>query len=65
MFRLSFETNDAVFEDDGAFEVARILGDLRDRVLQEAHGSSREAEGVIRDVNGNSIGAWFMEIGDE
>lgn len=52
MFKLSFFTDNAVFQDDGANEIARILKAAAER-LDDDH-----REGIIRDRNGNRIGSW-------
>ncbi len=53
MFKLSFETGNAAFDETPATEIARILRDIARKVEQgESFG------GRIRDVNGNTIGLW-------
>lgn len=55
MFKIEFRTGNAAFEDNAGLEVARILRELSDKA---EHG---ELEGLIRDVNGNTIGKWGLE----
>lgn len=53
-FTLSITTDNAAFEDDPGPEVARLLRDAAERV--EAGVSA----GVLRDVNGNTVGEWSL-----
>jgi hypothetical protein len=61
MFKVEFSTAGAAFET-GADEVVWILRRLAERVCLEHDGGSFEAEGLIRDSNGNHIGDWSMDI---
>lgn len=51
MFEVKLSTSNAAFEDEsGAFEVARILRALADK-LEDGH-----RDGIVKDVNGNTVG---------
>ena len=50
-FRLEFETDNAAFED-GNGEAVRLLLQVAARV------QAGETEGLVRDINGNLVGAW-------
>ena len=52
MFKLSFKTDNAAFED-GASEISRILRE----VASDIESGSR-FEGNVRDVNGNTVGSF-------
>lgn len=55
MFELNIETDNAAFEDeDGAFEVARILR----LVASQLERGARSAP--ILDVNGNRVGSYNL-----
>lgn len=55
MFSLSFETDNAAFDDGNAEnEIARILRGIAETV-------HRTDGGLIHDVNGNQIGTWDYE----
>lgn len=49
---ISFKTDNAAFEYSYNEEVCRILDEIKAKVMNGAQG------GLIRDVNGNSIGEW-------
>jgi hypothetical protein len=55
MFRLTIETDNAAFEDDG--ELARILRRLADKVDAVPAGWDH---GNVMDTNGNNVGEWEM-----
>lgn len=57
MFKLEFETDNNVFLDQPDAEVARILQAVADQVFDLG-----DRNGAIRDVNGNTIGRWTLEI---
>lgn len=59
MFNLIIATGNAAFEDMPREEVARILRSVADQLE-----SGREG-GFTRDINGNSVGTWNLEEGDE
>lgn len=51
MFKLEIETGNAAFDDEGAaYEIARILRALADRI------ENGDSAGSVRDVNGNKVG---------
>ena len=54
MFQLSFEDDNAAFEDGDPEEYARILKHVADEVRGGSLG------GPILDVNGNRVGEWSM-----
>ena len=56
MFTLMIETENAAFSDNVAEEVAMILGQVRQ------HLRRGDIEGRCRDVNGNTVGSWKLEI---
>jgi len=58
-FKLTIECDNAAFEIDAAGEVARIL----DRVARSLNRD--EVKGVCIDVNGNKVGGWELEGGDD
>lgn len=51
-FILSFDTDNAAFEDDPFAEIARVLRATAEKV------EDRNDMGTIRDLNGNTIGDW-------
>jgi hypothetical protein len=54
-FSLNFDCGDSAFEDrDEAHEIARILADVRTKVMNGA------TEGKLHDINGNKIGEWGL-----
>jgi hypothetical protein len=58
--QLNFETANAAFADGhGHAEAARILHDIAERV------DNGHETGVIRDINGNTIGRWSLTIDAE
>jgi len=52
VFCLKFETSTPAFEDDSPLEVARVLQQVKVRVL--AH----ELVGAVQDSDGTTIGTW-------
>ena len=62
-FKITFNTENAAFDDDlqdegqdnSTAEVNRILGVIQHEVY------SGRTQGIIRDVNGNTIGQWGWE----
>lgn len=55
MFKVEFKTGNAAFEEDnGRYEIARILKVIADKLLDG------ENKGSIRDYNGNHIGDWKL-----
>lgn len=56
MFRMKFRTDNAAFDDDSSVEVARIL-----RAISRQIEQGGEQGGVVRDVNGNTIGEYSLE----
>ncbi len=59
MLRIFFDMDNAIFDECGASECARILRDLAQRI--EDNGGIDYAK--IYDVNGNSIGELQMRRG--
>lgn len=56
---ITFRTNNAAFaEGNGTAEVARILREL----ATEVEDSAGSIDGRIRDINGNSIGEYDVEV---
>lgn len=56
MFRLTFKTGNAAFQENGdpALEAARLLRVIADK-LDEGY-----TDGPIMDANGNSVGTWRL-----
>ena len=62
-FKITFNTENAAFDDDlqdegqdnSTAEVNRILGVIQHEVY------SNRRRGIIRDVNGNTVGQWGWE----
>lgn len=52
MFKIEFKTDGNSFEEDGDYEVKRILKEL---ILKLDSGKT---SGSVFDVNGNKIGVW-------
>ena len=53
--KIEFETDNQAFEEDvKTLEIARILNRVRDRVERG------EESGLIKDINGNTIGTWAI-----
>ena len=57
-FTMQMDTENAVFADDPAAEIARILRKLADRI--ESAGNS-DTGGRLLDANGNAVGTWEIE----
>jgi hypothetical protein len=57
-FTLTIDTDNAAFESDWAMEVRRILKAL---VVGEHGPRYDKVAGVVRDVNGNTVGMWSYE----
>lgn len=53
-FNLSIDCDNAVFEDQPATEIARILRSVAHRVTTGGIG------GNVRDLNGNTVGGWAV-----
>lgn len=56
-FVLTVGVESAAFADNPAPELQRILA----RVAEQLDGYPLQQEGVIRDVNGNTVGVWGFE----
>ena len=56
MFELKFKTNNAAFEDYAEQEVSRILKEIANKIENGLTG------GKVRDINGNTIGEWDLDI---
>ncbi len=54
MFKLTFKTDNAAFEEDKSIEVARILRDVATKI------ETGKTSGKIFDINGNSIGRFEL-----
>lgn len=54
MFSVKFETGNAAFDDDPAWECCEILQRIRARL------AAGEVSGGIMDSNGNKIGTWEL-----
>lgn len=53
-FNLSIDCDNAVFEDEPATEIARIMATVAERVTEGGIG------GNVRDLNGNTVGGWTV-----
>ena len=53
--KIEFSTDNAAFDDDAGPEIHRILQAIR---MDISHGGTGSQ---IRDLNGNTIGAWSWE----
>ena len=58
-FTIEFESGDAALSDDPHGESARILRAIASRL------DDGEDSGIVADLNGNSVGQWWMSIPDE
>jgi len=56
MFELKFKTNNATFEDYVEQEVSRILKEIANKIENGSTG------GKVKDINGNTIGEWDLDI---
>jgi hypothetical protein len=55
MFKLSFKTDNAAFQENGEhYECARILRALADKLENGIH------EGIASDLNGNKVGGYKL-----
>ena len=57
--RIQYQIDSAAFDDTPLPETKRILDDIKDQISNGAQG------GLIQDINGNGIGAWVIEGGEE
>lgn len=55
-FKLTFNTDNAAFQENMSDEIARALGGVIAKV-QNGNNTS----GVVRDSNGNNVGSWSLE----
>jgi len=63
VFTLRIDTdNDAFSADEGRDEVARILRNLAEILWTKGPGDDT---GLLRDVNGNTVGTWTMVVSEE
>lgn len=60
MFKLSFDTDNAAFDDMPELEIARILRDIANRVESGEVSGYHKALNV-RDINGNVIGTFKFD----
>ena len=56
-FTLTIDCTNAAFEDDPAYEVRRILAKL---AIGENGVREDNADGIVRDLNGNRVGEWRL-----
>ena len=56
-FTLAINTENAAFDENPAFEIARILREAAARV-EEHHNSVSDFSGRLRDMYGNNVGAF-------
>lgn len=60
MYTVTIKTDNAAFEDDMGYEIARILRQLADRVER-----GEEGDIILRDVNGNRVGMAGFKVDEE
>lgn len=58
MFTLRIDTDNAAFGDNPRGEIARILRHVAGKLEGFDHGQ-------IGDHNGNTVGEWFLHLGDD
>ena len=58
-FCLEFNMDNAAFDGDASIEVSRIFNSVKNQI---ANGCG---DGIVNDVNGNTIGRWYAEIDDD
>lgn len=58
MFQLAFKTANAAFDGFECTESARILREIANRL------EDGDLEGIVRDVNGNTIGSYSIQPDD-
>jgi len=58
-FCLEFNMDNTAFEGDASIEVCRIFKSVKDQI---ANGCG---DGLVIDINGNTIGNWYCEINEE
>jgi len=58
-FCLEFNMDNAAFDGDASIEVCRIFNSVKNQI---ANGCG---DGIVNDVNGNTIGRWYAEIDDK
>jgi len=66
MFKIDFDTQNADFQYSGGVgvgpAVSAVLRKLADYLEElETEGTKLEDGGVVRDLNGNSIGTWMIQ----
>ena len=60
MLTITIDTSNAAFEADWTIEVTRILREL---TVALTHGPINAGRGgKLRDINGNTVGAWRWEL---
>lgn len=59
-FKMIFATDNAAFEDDPVYEVARILRDTADKLEAGRDASHFQ---TILDINGNDVGRYKLAEG--
>lgn len=65
-FTMSFDMDNAAFEDNSCEEVARILRDVAHRVERTDFEATKVgAYGVVRDISGNRIGSYSTEVSND
>lgn len=58
---IDFDLGNAAFEGERSrqLEIYRILGDIREKVI------NGHEDGIIKDVNGNTVGKWAYDPCEE
>lgn len=59
MFELKFSTSGSAFEEISEQEIARILETTAEKI------KNGYTDGPVMDINGNRIGEWGFDIGEE
>jgi hypothetical protein len=58
-FCLEFNMDNAAFDGDASIEVCRIFNSVKNQI---ANGCG---DGIVNDVNGNTIGRWYADIKED
>lgn len=64
MFTISINTGNAAFKENLDEEIARILTELAERSIRHGYMIPSDT-GKLRDVNGNTVGSWTLELDGE
>lgn len=63
---ISFDADNAAFEDDGAHETQEVLRNVARSISEAAWSVNNqgpmECDGGVYDTNGNRIGLWHVQV---